>query len=465
MAGKLKRGIIIVFLANTLNLALSVLRNLILPHFLSIETYADIKLYQLYISYISFAAIGFIDGMYLKYGGVEVSKIDKMELTNSISTFRWIEFFFALIISGIGILIKDTILVLTGLSIFVINITDYYKCLFQATGEFEKYTRIMNISSILLFATNIVLIFAFKCDNSIYYIVSYITVYAIIWVLTEIRFTRLGYARIKLFSFSYKTAKELIASGFLLMCGLYISNLMTGLDRWCVKYFMKTYDFALYAFAASIEGFLSFAVSPVAVTLYNYFCTNKDVIRMKTIKGVIHVFLALIISGAFFVKYMMEAFLDKYIEANNVLFILFASQFIYSQIKCFYLNVFKAQKRQTDLFKLTGIILAIGLALNLILYKIMGTMESFAIGTLLSAAIWYLICERIFPEYKDRANGYLYSITIIIAYLLCGIIMKSYFGLAMYLVLFVLLSLVFRKQEFCELIAVGKSMLRKYAHR
>ena len=61
MANRLKRGIIVVFLANILNLGLSVIRNLILPHYLSVDTYAGIKLSQLYISYIGFV---FVDENY-----------------------------------------------------------------------------------------------------------------------------------------------------------------------------------------------------------------------------------------------------------------------------------------------------------------------------------------------------------------------------------------------------------------
>ncbi len=444
---------------------MSVLRNLILPHYLSVETFADIKLYQLYISYISFAAIGYIDGMYLKYGGKSVTSINKVDLQRNISTFRWIELFFTILVSFVGIWLEDKALILAGLTIFVANITDYYKCLFQATGEFEKYTRIMNISSILLFAVNIFLVFILKCDFSSYYIAAYICVFTIVWLLTEAKFLKLGYAQVKIFSFSIQTAKELISSGFLLMCGLSISNLMTGLDRWCVKYFMSTYDFAIYAFAASIEGFLSFAVSPVAVTLYNFFCTHDDVVQDKKIKGQIHIFLAFIISGAFAVKFIMEVFLLKYLSADKVLFILFASQFVYGIIKCFYLNIFKAQKRQNELFGLTAIILVIGLILNITLYRLMGKIEAFSIGTLWSAIIWYFLCERIFPQFKDGIKDILYSLIIIIVYLMCGFLTKSYIGFVVYIVLFVLISLIFKKDDFVGLLSVGKRMICKFVHR
>lgn len=459
--GKLRKGILVIFIANIFNLGLSILRNIILPRYISVDTYAEIKLYQLYISYISFAAVGYIDGMYLKYGGQDVSRIDNVDLQKNISTFRWIELFFLLVIVTVGMVIKDRILVFAGITILAMNVTDYYKCLFQATGEFQQYSRIMNLSSALIFIANLFLIFVLKCDLSSYYILAYIAVYVFVWLLIEIKFSNSGHGRVELFTFSIDSAREAISTGFLLMCGLSLSNLMTGLDRWCVKFFMTTYDFALYAFAASIEGFLSFAISPISVTLYNYFCTHKNTDQNKKLKGQIHVFLALLISGAFIVKFILETYLSKYIAAYKVLFILFASQFIFGAIKCFYLNHFKTQKRQNQLFFITAIILAIGLGLNIILFLTTKVMEAFAVGTLLSAVIWYYICEYMFPEYKDGIRENLYSVTIIIAYLGCGFYFKSYIGLIIYIAAFLLLSVLFRRDGLIGILSICRDSIKK----
>ena len=44
----LKKGIMLVFIANLLNLVISLVNGFILPKYLSVESYADIKTYQLY---------------------------------------------------------------------------------------------------------------------------------------------------------------------------------------------------------------------------------------------------------------------------------------------------------------------------------------------------------------------------------------------------------------------------------
>lgn len=61
--------------ANFVSLAIGGLTNFLLPRFLSIESYANIKTYALYISYAGFFSLGYNDGMYLKYGGKSINDI------------------------------------------------------------------------------------------------------------------------------------------------------------------------------------------------------------------------------------------------------------------------------------------------------------------------------------------------------------------------------------------------------
>lgn len=62
----LATGIVLIFIANVINLLFSIGTNLILPKFLSVESYAAIKTYQLYITYVGVLHFGFNDGMYQK---------------------------------------------------------------------------------------------------------------------------------------------------------------------------------------------------------------------------------------------------------------------------------------------------------------------------------------------------------------------------------------------------------------
>ena len=84
----LKKGAMYVFIANVINLIISLFTGFVLPKYLSIETYSSIKLFQLYITYIGILHLGFSDGMYLKYGGKTVEEVDKKEVLAEFKTFK-----------------------------------------------------------------------------------------------------------------------------------------------------------------------------------------------------------------------------------------------------------------------------------------------------------------------------------------------------------------------------------------
>lgn len=83
---KVAKGIVAVLIANLVNVAFSLATNFLLPKYLSIESYAGIKEFQLYVSYVGLFHLGFVDGIYLKYGGKTLGKDVDKEFSTDLST-------------------------------------------------------------------------------------------------------------------------------------------------------------------------------------------------------------------------------------------------------------------------------------------------------------------------------------------------------------------------------------------
>lgn len=459
MSKGIKKGIVLIFIANCINLLLSLVRNFLLPKYLPIGTYADIKTYQLYTSYAGFFALGYIDGMYLKYGGKDVGQIDFADFRESLSTFRILELIICGVLACIGVIRQDMIFVTMSISILFLNVIDFYKCFFQAVGEFSLYSRILNISSILIFAANMFFLFAVKESHTTPYIWSYTIIYFGMWIFVECFFSRKTNTAFYCTSFSLAQIRENISTGFILMLGLFISNFMTGVDRWFVKFTMDTATFARYSFAASILGFLSYAVSPVSVTLYNYFCNHKEYTQRAFTKGVICVFAAMIVACAFPVKFILEVYLTEYYASVTILFVLFASQIFFTIIKCFYVNIYKSEMMQSVFLKQMVMVLIAGIVLNAVLFAFFKNELAYAFGTLLSALIWFCMCTKDMDQHFDiQSLGY--ALISAIVFVMCGTIFKSYIGFAVYVLCVVILSYVTKKDEMKYLATSVVSMLK-----
>ena len=271
----MQKGIVAVLIANLVNVAFSLATNFLLPKYLSIESYAGIKEFQLYVSYVGLFHLGFVDGIYLKYGGKTLEKDVDKEFSTDLSTMCIFQTATTIAVLLVAIILRDRILAFFAISILPQNMSNYFKFLYQATGEFDLYGKAMNLTTISTFVLNMVLLFVLRTDSVSWYIAGYAVLYFLIWIVLDVYFKK-NHVLQKGTLFSFNSFLLNIKAGFLLTLGNLSSIFLTSMDRWFVKALMDTLAFAQYSFAVSVENFLNLAITPFTTTLYNYFCRVSD---------------------------------------------------------------------------------------------------------------------------------------------------------------------------------------------
>ena len=433
MQTSIKKGLLYVLIANLINLGFNLITNFVLPKELSVESYATIKTFQLYVSYAGLFHFGFVDGMYLKYGGKNVKEICRDDLKTNLSTLRIFEILITLICTIVALFLKQEVLAFFALSILPLNLANYFKQLYQATGEFSLYGKIMNVNTILIFVANMMWVYLIKTDNAQCFLFSNVIVYFIVWIALELNCKRLVAGEHRGTSFSLKELVNNIKDGILLTVGNLSSVVLTSMDRWFVKALMTTLAFAQYSFAVSMENFMNVAVTPVTTTLYNYFCKATDKSQIRKTRNYVMVFAAAIVSCAFPARFILEIFLTKYIDSAKVMFLLFAAQIFYIVIKSVYVNLYKAQKKQNIYFIKLMMIIVVGFVFNIVCYGIYNVKESFAVGTLLSAICWYFLCLPDFKWMEYNTKEKLYPFIQPCDFLLCGFCFSAVPGFLIYI--------------------------------
>lgn len=459
MAKSLKRGIVSVLIANIINLGFSLLSNFLLPRYLSVDTYAELKTFQLYALYAGLLHFGYVDGLYLKYGGNDISDINIHDLEDSLSTLRAFQLLITAVMIMVGIISKNAVMVAFGISILPANMMACFKYLYQAVGEFDIYSRVINGTTISYFILNIIYLFVVKTDNPIFYISVYIIVDIILWIVLEIKLHKKYSIPFKALYVKINQLKDNISTGILLTLGNFSSTFLTGMDRWFIKALLDNASFAQYSFAVSMENFMNVAVSPVSITMYNYFCRETDTLKFRKVRNAVQIFAAFLISCAFPAKYILERFIPKYTDSTSVMFYLFGAQLFYIIIKCIYVNLYKAQKRQKQYFSRIVIVIVIGAILNASFYLVYKGKEAFAVGTLVSAMIWWILCSIDHKELVYNLKEIIYLILIEIAYLICGIRLSTLLGFFVYLALTSFISFVLLRKDLSFLLSTGKSTI------
>ncbi len=449
MDKKLKTGIFNVFSANIINLLLSLITSFLLPKYLSIEAYSIIKSFQLYINYAGLLHLGYVDGMYLKYGGIDYSDINKEDFLNDLSTMRIFQTIVTFLWIVIGVVTKDMIILAFGLAILPQNMNSYFRYLYQSVGEFKKYSRILNLTTIGTFFVNIVLLVYTK-TNGIIYCILYSIIYAITWMILEIN-TKKKMKKLKILYFSIEHFKSNVKNGLFLMLGTFSSIILTSIDRWFVKFYLDNGAFAKYSFAVTMDNFINVLVTPISATLYNYFCRKKDKCDISKIKNYIMIFSIIIVSSVFPIKFILEVFLQKYYDSASVLFLLFCSQIFFIIVKVFYVNLYKVEKLQKKYFIKLLIIIFGGIIINIICFKIYPKMESYAFGTLISSYIWYLISINDFKNIEISFKDYIFPTIQAVLFIVCSFSLNSILGFLIYMILTSIFVMIFYGEIMIEL--------------
>ncbi|WP_036609247.1 hypothetical protein [Oribacterium sp. P6A1] len=456
----LKRGIALVFIANAINLCISLINGFVLPKYLSVESFADIKTYHLYANYIGVLALGYPDGLYLQYGGKKISDVGSNGFNECRSNLIVLQTIITVIGVVFGWVTGNSILLVTAISIIPVNLVSSYKNIYQATGEFKSYSRILNYTSILVFVGTMILLFIKRTDNSLLYIGWNVVVTFFIWILVERKMT-VSYKQRIGWSLNIPSLIENIKSGIVLMLGNFSSILMTSVDRWFVKALLTVQHFAYYSFVISVENLVAIFITPVVTTMYNYICVTTDMKAIKRIKRMCLVFSLFLISSAFPAKFILEVYLQKYLASKYVLFILFSTEVFYMIIKGIYVNIYKARKHQSTYLKqLIGVII-IGVILNAIFYYFARSNEGIAFATLLSVVIWYVICCISVPEIMPDWKEILFVIIAIPLFILSGFYLEAIVGFVVYMAGVLVLSMIFMKESLTAVWNMVFGMVRK----
>lgn len=413
---KITKGIAQVILANILNLIISIGNGFFLPKFLSVESYANLKTFLLYTSYIGILHLGYVDGIYIKYGGKMISEIDTDDFAKEKRVLLLFQLGITLPIALIALLIGDTNLLFATISILPINMLFFFKFIYQATGEFKEYRHITNLSSILIFVLNLIFLFIIKVDSSLWYVGIQVAISFIVWIYYEYRNrTTSGWEKSSLKEF-WDCLNENIHLGLIIMLGNFMGIWITSIDRWFVKVLYSVADFAYYSFAVTMLRLINVVVTAFSVTLYNFFCKKSDDKEIAVIRKIVLAVGAAVIAIIFPLEFIIRTYLETYIYALPVIKVLFMAQFVLIAVNAVYLNLYKARNLQKKYLIRMIVITITAFFLNGAIGYIWKDIVAYAVATLLTAFIWLVLCQIDLPEYKMKINEWIYVFLIMVIY-------------------------------------------------
>ena len=184
----LKSNILRIFSANFLTMISGIIIGFVVPAVLSVDSYAYLKTYTFYLSYIGLLHFGFIDGMYIKYGGKELEVLDKREFKLEHIVFIFIQIIITIFFIILAFYKSDIIVLLLALSILPINTVSFFTLFYQSVGEFKKYANISYVYTLIYLVINVLLAIVFKSKSYILYCIASILANGVVFLYLEYKF-------------------------------------------------------------------------------------------------------------------------------------------------------------------------------------------------------------------------------------------------------------------------------------
>lgn len=442
---QLKKDLLKVFSSNFINLVIGIITGFLVPVFLSLDQYAFLKTFTLYIGYVGILHFGFIDGIYIKYGGKFENEIDNQKLKGEhkfLIVFQLIVTIFTCIM---GFVLDDKILIAFSICILPMNMQTFFKFIYQALGEFDIYSRIMVLTPTLLLFVNLFNIFILRIDNFWPFVIGHILTYYVVFIGIEIYF--LSKYKGIFYTIDYTEVKKHFEIGSFIMIANLSSKFFYSIDRWFVKFALSIEDFAFYSFAISMMGVIKVLINSVTMTLYPYLARTQDKSKINKIKKYFLIIGTLSSGGYFAFAFIVNNFLQKYIPSLNVISILFAGYPAIIVINALYINLYKAQKREKKYASAVLKMLLVTVLLNFAAIIIHKSIFSIAIATTISFYIWYLYSSKDFPDLKIDIKEKIYLIMFFMTFLITSSYFSWWNGLLVYYIIIILINYLFYKDE------------------
>ncbi|MDT0161600.1 hypothetical protein [Bacillus sp. AG4(2022)] len=448
----LRKDIKKVFSSNIITLSIAVISGFIIPAFLSLEDYANLKTFSLYLSFVGLLHFGFVDGIFVKYGGSIEKEIDRALIKGEHRFFIIFQMIISAIVVIISIAIQDPILLAISFAIIPFNFLSFYNLFYQALGEFTKYSKTIVISPIILFILNIVLIFIIETSNYWYFIVANIFSYFIVFIYFEFKF----YVEYKDVKSTVKMVdiKSHFKIGSIILVGNSIALLLYSADRWMVKFALDLESFAYYSFAISMMTLINVFIKSITSIFYPYLSRNEDNLLPNKLKNYF-----LIIGSFFSITYfgfavIVTYFMPKYYPALSIIAILFMGFPAIITIKALYVNLYKIQKKQMLYLKTTLGILVISLFLNVLAIVLFKSNFAIAIATTLSFFIWYFYSSRHFESITIQKREVYFISVFITLFIINTQLIELWLGMFSFISSLMASVYFFYKNDFRELIFI-----------
>lgn len=459
----------VAFIANIVGLLGSTIITFLLPRFIGVTQYSYYQLYVFYASYVGFFGLGWLEGLYLRYGGCYYEKLDKGLLSAQFYAFSLVEFVFTILLISITAIkisgSKAYVLIMFALCIVIYLPRALLHNILQTTGRIKEYATGLIIDKSIHILLTIVLIML-KSSRFEYFTLSELFgrvcggIYIFI-VCKDIIHAEHKY-NVELNTL-LKEIKVNVSVGVPLMLANVASMLVVGIIRQMIEIAWDVETFGKVSLTLTISNLLMTFINSVALVLFpmlKRMSTDKLKSFYSTLRGAIMFPLLGVLITYYPIRVVLSAWLPKYAESLKYMALLFPMCIFECKMSLILNTYLKALRNERLLLKINVIAVLIS--------ALLGYFSCFCLknlDTAILSIVVVLAARSIYAEHfitnrlgltalRENLSEILLSVVFIISSWVVGGIP----GTSIYSLTFIV-YIVFNRNRITEIIDASKKML------
>jgi O-antigen/teichoic acid export membrane protein len=414
--------------SNGISFILSALLILILPKFMGVNDYGYWQLYLFYIGYVGFLHFGWIDGIYLRYGGMEYKHLNKNLFFSQFYMFLFFQIIISVCILVFTLFISFDfnhvfVLRMVSLALIMVNTRFMFLYLLQSTNRIKEYA----ISTILdrlclMILLIIILTIGIKDFKIIVFIDMASKLVSLLYVLYCCR--DIALRRISEFYFSFKETVANVRTGIKMMLAnlanlLIIGNVRFGIERgWDISTFGRV------SLMLSISGFMMLFINAVGVAIFPLLRRTETSSLPRIYISINHclfIILAGILLLYYPIHYYFSIWLTEYREYFNYLYVLFPLFIFEGKISLLLNPYLKSMRKENMILKINIVVFIISFMSTFFTVVILKNLSATVISILILIIVKtialevYLAKELEIKKIKDMMHEIILTLIFIIS--------------------------------------------------
>lgn len=439
--------------SNLSTMVLSTCIIFIIPKLVDPVQYGYFQIFTFYFSYAGIVQFGWLDGIYLRYGGVHYKKLDKALFKGQQYSYIISQVLILLMIFLYYPFVKSFeykfIIIAIAYGIFFANLKNFYQIILQMTNRISEFA-ISNIIASGSYAILLILFIMIGCRNYHYYIVSnvigqFISLCYGIFVCKELFINRVKS------KFSYKESIDNIYSGSKISFAGIAAMLILGVVRLGIQKEWSVQTFGRVSLVLSVSNLLMLFINAASMVLFPVIRRITTISIVKLYNATEELFLPILffLLLIFYPVYILiYVWLPDYRTSLIFLAFLFPLGLYQGKFEVLTNTFFKSWRMENSLLFINAISLIFASILTFIFAYFIHSLKLTVFTIILSMMFRSFLAELIVKKkLKDHSWGFFIVESVLVSiFILSNILLNVFLSFIIYLLSYITYYLINHSQ-------------------